>query len=247
MRYLIIVSKTSEIADIMEKDPKKPELNTDEWMEWYDSYHIDGSVVPLQTEFKELKEKFKLRKDITIYPSEIFSYQNQGIPTKKDVVILVNGMDRYGYCLDGIPCHEFNNYNDRAYSLDIIDRLVNPVKIINYTPHDIILGDVVIEPSGFIARCEEIVKGTEKVFCQYGEFTIIDKDYSDVTIIKTTNDSIEVGVFPEFKEGIIYIVSAMCAGKLKGRKDVIYPGDMIRDKLNRIVGCRSFTRTLSVY
>lgn len=107
----IIISKTAEHSDLSHK-------------EW-EAKLINGSIVPSQKEYLEISKEFKLNKNVQIIDSEIFSYQNQGNPTKDDTVILVNGSDRYDYEKIGFKLYEFNTYNDNLYDIEKIKKIVN--------------------------------------------------------------------------------------------------------------------------
>ena len=73
------------------------------------------------------------------------------------------------------------------------------MKIINLTPHAVKLPNTTIEPSGQIARCEEI---THPVTVLDG-IEIVTKEYGDVQDL------------PIFESGIIYIVSFMIREALR--------------------------------
>ena len=104
------------------------------------------------------------------------------------------------------------------------------MKIINLTPHQITIltsnGVLAIEPSGKIAR----VKEERKLIEEKNGIKFFKTNYSDVTDL------------PDEEENTILIVSAMVAGRLKGRKDVFYPCDFVRDENGRIKGCKGLTK-----
>ena len=95
------------------------------------------------------------------------------------------------------------------------------MKIINLTPHAIKLPNVTIEPSGYVARCEEVtecvgdIDGIETVTKKYGN----------------------VQGLPGKEQGTIYIVSMLVRQALSYREDLFSPGDLVRDNEGNITGC----------
>ena len=52
----------------------------------------------------------------------------------------------------------------------------------------------------------------------------------------------EVTGLPEFKEGIYYVVSAMVRQALPERKDLLSPGQLIRNEAGQPIGCLGLVR-----
>ena len=52
----------------------------------------------------------------------------------------------------------------------------------------------------------------------------------------------EVTGLPEFKEGVYYVVSAMVRQALPERKDLLSPGQLIRNEEGQPVGCLGLVR-----
>lgn len=52
----------------------------------------------------------------------------------------------------------------------------------------------------------------------------------------------EVTGLPEFKEGVYYVVSAMVRQALPERKDLLSPGQLIRNEAGQPVGCLGLVR-----
>lgn len=98
--------------------------------------------------------------------------------------------------------------------------------IVNLTPHDIVLCGVTIASSG-IARCETTVN-------QIGE----------IDGIKINKKSFgEVTGLPEAKVDTIYIVSAIVAQAVSGKRDDVYVVDeTIRNAQGQIVGCNALAQ-----
>lgn len=102
------------------------------------------------------------------------------------------------------------------------------MKIINLTPHTITLiaNDMTVKiKSSGIARCELTTKQVGTV----NGFPINQNTYSDVTGL----------LDPE--EGTLYIVSAIVANAVKGkRNDCIVVDQTVRNSDGIIIGCRGF-------
>ena len=52
----------------------------------------------------------------------------------------------------------------------------------------------------------------------------------------------EVTGLPEFKKGVYYVVSAMVRQALPGRKDLLSPGQLIRNEAGQPIGCLGLVR-----
>lgn len=108
-------------------------------------------------------------------------------------------------------------------------------KIINLTPHDIVIvcGDkkVVLErATGEIPRCSVNRREVEKVEINGLEIPITQVEFGEVENL------------PEPKDNVFYIVSRAIAEALPNRTDLLIPDDTIRDEQGRIVGCKSLCR-----
>lgn len=110
------------------------------------------------------------------------------------------------------------------------------MKLVNLTPHALNLhhpsvpGSVLmVPPSGTVARCREVVqpRGT------------IEVDGYTVTLVAKTFGQIEN--LPDPEDGVIYVTSALAAQAAWaiGRRDVVCPGDPVRDSDGRVVGATS--------
>lgn len=99
------------------------------------------------------------------------------------------------------------------------------MKLNNLTPHDIVLNGKTIK-SGGVARAQEVkmARGTEKSV----GVPVYGVAYEGVTGL------------PEPQQGAGYIVSiitAQAAAALGRKKDIYYPGELIRDESGRVIGC----------
>lgn len=138
-------------------------------------------------------------------------------------------------------------------------------KIINCTPHDIVIvvddfvSDYIssddefyvkeffiIEKSGIIPRLREKQEKVESIRTTATKKDELEKCGYDngwniyIDIMKKSFSEVEG--LPEPKENTIYIVSALVAGACKNRDDLVVPNDIVRDDQGRIIGCRSLAR-----
>ena len=104
--------------------------------------------------------------------------------------------------------------------------------LINLTPHALTLlgaqGQTVYLPaSGQVARVSEIREALEEI------------EALPVASVQLG----EVEGLPEPQDGVVYVVSALVAGALGGRRsDVVSPGAPVRDAHGSIIGARGLTR-----
>lgn len=108
------------------------------------------------------------------------------------------------------------------------------VKVINCTPHDVVIisesGNITFPRSGIIPRLTEQQVKINSINSNGIEIDIMEKSFN------------EPEGLPEPKENTIYIVSALVAGAVKHRDDLVIPNDTVRDEQGRIVGCRSLAK-----
>ncbi|DBA34847.1 MAG: hypothetical protein HXS54_06185 [Theionarchaea archaeon] len=107
--------------------------------------------------------------------------------------------------------------------------------IVNLTPHELtvyIEGKVAmsVPPSGKMARLAEKTQRVGQLF--------IHEDADFVPLVVT--EYAETYDLPPPKEGIMYFVSLMVLKENKNRKDLLAPGEQMRDTSGRIVGVKSF-------
>ncbi len=98
---------------------------------------------------------------------------------------------------------------------------------VNLTPHDIVIQNEVgtrsIPASGEVARCA--ITSSDA-----GEACGVPLSYSLYGAVKN---------LPEPAEGVLYIVSALVRSALPQRLDLASPGELVRDGLGNVVGCRN--------
>jgi hypothetical protein len=101
-------------------------------------------------------------------------------------------------------------------------------RIINLTPHPLVLADGRIIESSGIARCAQVdevignIAGLPVVVTRFGE----------------------VYDLPDPVEGAVYVVSSITAQACKGRLDVFVPARPLRDAQGRITGCAALGRII---
>ena len=139
------------------------------------------------------------------------------------------------------------------------------IKLVNCTPHDIvividdIIGDYlssddteivsefyVIEKSGIVPRLKEVQKKVKTIRTTATRQDEVETDGYDngwnITVDIMKKSFTEIEGLPEPKENTIYIVSALVAGAAKNRDDLVVPNDIVRDDQGRIIGCRSLAK-----
>ncbi len=107
-------------------------------------------------------------------------------------------------------------------------------KIINLTPHDVVL--IISEERSVTFPSYAAVRPIPRVSSR----TVSDGDIDGFPLTRTEYGEVEN--LPEPKDGVWYIVSAMVAGRCPDRRDLVIPNEAVRDEKGRIIGCRSFGR-----
>jgi len=101
--------------------------------------------------------------------------------------------------------------------------LNNGVTVLNLTPHVINVAGLAIQPEPVAAR---LAQKTEKVG-MLGEIPITQEVFGVAENL------------PEQQDDVFYIVSALMAGQLTHRNDLLVPGKALRDETGRIIGSES--------
>ena len=101
------------------------------------------------------------------------------------------------------------------------------MKLINLTPHEVVLCGIKIASSGQQAR----VATTRKL----GTYTVV-SDWP-VPVYYTVLGA--VTGLPEAAEGVGYIVSALVRSAAPERRDLYSPADLQRDERGNVIGCES--------
>lgn len=103
--------------------------------------------------------------------------------------------------------------------------------IINLTPHTITF----ILPNG--EKMEIPASG------QLARVSVRTETVGEIDGIPVTTSVFgNVEGLPAPKDGVIYVVSSLVAGRVLERSDVFIPNESIRDENGRIIGCRSLGR-----
>ncbi len=105
--------------------------------------------------------------------------------------------------------------------------------IVNKTPHALTLvtesGNIVIEPTTPPARVSE---SSEKI----ASITLDAAKGIDIPVTRKSYGEVEN--LPDPQDDVVYVVSALVAGRVPEREDVLITSSPVRDEGGRIVGCR---------
>lgn len=111
------------------------------------------------------------------------------------------------------------------------------MKLVNHTPHAITLikedgGQIVIPPSGTVARVETTQRRLPSIEVEGEHFPVSNNAHGEITGL------------PDIQEGQLVIVSSMVLDKNHTRYDLIAPDtgndSVVRDTNGRIIGVRGF-------
>ena len=105
-------------------------------------------------------------------------------------------------------------------------------KIINKTPHNV----NIVDESGQIVKVFEKSESVIRLSMK----TVLDNPIAGIPTSRTTFGNPEE--LPKFKKGIFYIVSQLIKNSFPERTDFLVPAEMMRDKNNQIIGCKSLGR-----
>ena len=103
----------------------------------------------------------------------------------------------------------------------------------NFTPHNVV---IVTNDTKIVIPSEGVTRVTETK----PPSTSIDVD--GVVIETFRSEFGEVENLPPKEGGVMVIVSALAADAVKGRDDLLVPGELVRDDGGNIVGCKSLRR-----
>ncbi|MDD3840099.1 MAG: hypothetical protein PHP06_05940 [Clostridia bacterium] len=120
------------------------------------------------------------------------------------------------------------------------------VKVINLTPHEIIINGKIFPPSGQIARVEEKIEIVRTISVDGTKIPIIKKTFGNV---QNLPDPICVCGAPPDQEGhkynndhfsdpVIFVVSLLVA-QAANRSDVLAIGETIRNEKGQVTGAKS--------
>lgn len=104
------------------------------------------------------------------------------------------------------------------------------MKFLNHTPHAITVetavGPLTFAPQPQAVRLEQI----DSEMVSISGIGVIQRHYGS-------------GTLPEPKDGIGLIVSQIVSAAFPERRDLFYPGDLVRDTAGNIVGCKNLCQT----
>ena len=102
------------------------------------------------------------------------------------------------------------------------------VKVVNLTPHEIIetKSGISFSPSGQVARVGVEYKEEEKI----GGIQLYSRSFGQVIDL------------PEPRLNTLFIVSALVLEAAKERKDLLAPGELVRDDKGRPIRCKGFIK-----
>lgn len=102
------------------------------------------------------------------------------------------------------------------------------LEVVNLTPHSInIVGGPTFEPSGQVARISSTNESAGELLINGESVPLITQVFGEV-----------IGL-PEKREGTMFIVSGLVFSHSK-RRDLLVPGEQVRDDAGRVIGCKSF-------
>ena len=104
------------------------------------------------------------------------------------------------------------------------------MELVNCTPHEINVvredGSILsIKASGFVPRCSQ----TEVKVASVNGIAITRQTFGEVVNL------------PEERPEVFLVVSRMVADAVKGRKDLLVPGPLVRDENGQPCGCRGLS------
>jgi hypothetical protein len=147
---------------------------------------------------------------------------------------------------------EDGNYpnNVKYIQLDYLNELIAflkaenaiPIVVLNFTPHDINLGEIKI-PSTGNARVSETISVVDTL----DNIDVIDYRLGGVVDMIKSIDIINkklgaVTGLPDKKDKTFLIVSLMVAQALPLRDDLLIPGELVRDGEGKIIGCKNLCK-----
>lgn len=123
-----------------------------------------------------------------------------------------------------------------------------PIELRNLTPHAVTIGEVVIQPSGTIARATEESTPAEplRLLRQETGSDAHPAIFEMVSLPTTTTRYTGLVDLPDPQPGVYLIVSMVIppVARVLGRwtGDLLTPGQQVRDSSGRVIGCRSLDR-----
>lgn len=101
----------------------------------------------------------------------------------------------------------------------------------NLTPHEVCIYDMI----GTTPDLNLVIEAGEEVARVSCEYVKVDKKVEGVDLYRTVFG--EVTGLPAYEEGVYLLVSAMVREALPLRKDLVSPGQLLRNDEGNVIGC----------
>lgn len=101
----------------------------------------------------------------------------------------------------------------------------------NLTPHEV----CIYKLNGVTPDLDLVIEAGEEVARVSCEHMKVDKKVEGVDMYRTVFG--EVTGLPEYSEGVYLLVSAMVREALPLRKDLVSPGQLLRNEEGQVIGC----------
>lgn len=101
----------------------------------------------------------------------------------------------------------------------------------NLTPHEV----KIFKLNGTAPDLDVVIEASEAVARVSCEYIKVDKKVEGVDMYRTVFG--EVTGLPDYSEGVYLLVSTMVREALPLRKDLVSPGQLLRDDNGNVIGC----------
>lgn len=101
----------------------------------------------------------------------------------------------------------------------------------NLTPHEVKIYKLV----GTVPDLDLVIEAGEEIARVSCEYVKVDKKVEGVDMYRTVFG--EVTGLPEYSEGVYLLVSTMVREALPLRKDLVSPGQLLRNDEGQVIGC----------
>lgn len=101
----------------------------------------------------------------------------------------------------------------------------------NLTPHEV----KIYKLNGTVPDLDLVIEAGEKVARVSCEYIKVDKKVDGIDLYRPVFG--EITGLPEYSEGVYLLVSAMVREALPLRKDLVSPGQLLRNDKGEVIGC----------
>lgn len=101
----------------------------------------------------------------------------------------------------------------------------------NLTPHEV----CIYKLNGTVPDLDVVIDAGEEVARVNCEYVKVDKTVEGVNLYRTVFG--EVTGLPDYEEGVYLLVSTMVREALPLRKDLVSPGQLLRNDEGQVIGC----------